>query len=55
MNLHVNGFRVYRPARGGRLCVHFGECKTINRIPLPLPFGDCPNPLYKYAMPVGVT
>ena len=32
-----NGFRVYRPARGGRLCEHFGGYKTINRIPLPLP------------------
>ena len=31
-----NGFRVYRPARGGRLCEHFGGYKTINRIPLPL-------------------
>ena len=29
-------FRVYRPARGGRLCEHFGGYKTINRIPLPL-------------------
>ena len=25
------------PARGGRLCEHFGGYKTINRIPLPLP------------------
>ena len=32
-----NGFRVYRPARGGRLCERFGGYKTINRIPLPLP------------------
>ena len=24
------------PARGGRLCEHFGGYKTINRIPLPL-------------------
>ena len=32
-----NGFRVYRPARGRRLCEHFGGYKTINRIPLPLP------------------
>ena len=31
-----NGVRVYRPARGGRSCGHFGGCKTINRIPLPL-------------------
>ena len=29
-----NGFRVYRPARGGRSCKHFGGHKTINRIPL---------------------
>ena len=28
-----NGFRVYRPARGGRSCEHFGGYKTINRIP----------------------
>ena len=26
------------PARGGRSCEHFGGYKTINRIPLPLPF-----------------
>ena len=26
---------MYRPARGGRSCEHFGGCKTINRIPLP--------------------
>ena len=32
----LNGFRVYRPARKGRLCEHFGGYKTINRIPLPL-------------------
>ena len=31
-----DGFRVYRPARGGRSCEHFGGYKTINRIPLPL-------------------
>ena len=30
-----NGFRVYRPARGGRSCERFGGCKTINQIPLP--------------------
>ena len=29
-----NGFRVYRPARGGRLCERFGGYKTINQIPL---------------------
>ena len=29
-----NGFRVYRPAREGRSCEHFGGYKTINRIPL---------------------
>ena len=28
-----NGFRAYRPARGGRSCEHFGGYKTINRIP----------------------
>ena len=33
-----NGFRVYRSARGGRLCEHFGGYKTINRIPLPFTF-----------------
>ena len=27
---------MYRPARGGRSCEHFGGYKTINRIPLPL-------------------
>ena len=32
----LNGFRVHRPAREGRLCEHFGGYKTINRIPLPL-------------------
>ena len=32
-----NGFPVYRPARGGRLCEHFGGYKTINRILLTLP------------------
>ena len=32
-----NGFRVYRPARGGRSSEHFGGYKTINRIPVPLP------------------
>ena len=26
------------PARGGRSCEHFGGYKTLNRIPLPLPF-----------------
>ena len=26
-----NGFRVYRPARGGRSCEHLGGYKTINR------------------------
>ena len=26
------------PARGGRSCERFGGYKTINRIPLPLPF-----------------
>ena len=31
-----NGFRVYRPDRGGRSCELFGGYKTINRIPLPL-------------------
>ena len=31
-----NGFCVYRPAREGRLCEHFGGYKAINRIPLPL-------------------
>ena len=31
-----NGFRVYRPARGGKSCERFGGYKTINRIPLPL-------------------
>ena len=31
-----NGFRMHRPARGGRSCEHFGGYKTINRIPLPL-------------------
>ena len=25
---------VYRPARGGRSCEHFGGYKTINRIPI---------------------
>ena len=30
----VNGFLLYRPARGGRSCEHFGGYKTINRIPL---------------------
>ena len=25
---------MYRPARGGRSCEHFGGYKTINRIPL---------------------
>ena len=30
-----NGFCMYRPARGGRLCEHIGGYKTINRIPLP--------------------
>ena len=25
-----NGFRVYRPAREGRSCEHFGGYKTIN-------------------------
>ena len=30
---HWNGFRVYRPARGGRSCEFFGGFKTINRIP----------------------
>ena len=29
-----NGFRVYRPARGGRSFEHFGGYKTINRIHL---------------------
>ena len=29
-----NSFRVYRPARGGRLCERFGGYKTINRIHL---------------------
>ena len=33
-----NGFRVYRPARGERLCEHFGVYKTINLIPLPFTF-----------------
>ena len=33
-----NGFRVYRPARGGGSCERFGEYKTLNRIPLPLEF-----------------
>ena len=32
-----NGFRVYRPARGGRLCERFDEYRTIKQIPLPLP------------------
>ena len=27
---------MYRPARGGRLCEHFGGYKTVNGIPLPL-------------------
>ena len=27
------------PARGGRLCEHFGGYKTINQIALPLPVG----------------
>ena len=31
-----NAFHVYRPARGGRLCEHFGGYKTINRTPLPM-------------------
>ena len=31
-----NGFRVYRPARGIRLCERFGGYKTINQTPLPL-------------------
>ena len=25
---------MYRPAREGRSCEHFGGCKTMNRIPL---------------------
>ena len=25
------------PGREGRSCEHFGGCKTINRVPLPLP------------------
>ena len=29
-----NGFRVYRPARGGRSCERSGGYRTINRIPL---------------------
>ena len=28
-----NGFRIYRPAREGRSCEHFGGYKTKNRIP----------------------
>ena len=32
------------PARGGRSCEHFGGYKTINRIPLPLPF-TCIKPI----------
>ena len=31
---NLNGFHVYRPARGGRSCEHLGGYKTINRIPL---------------------
>ena len=31
---------MYRPARGGRSCERFGGYKTINRIPLPLPFSN---------------
>ena len=38
-----NGFCVYSPAREGRSCEHFGECKTINRIPL---FPYDLNPLF---------
>ena len=36
-----NGVRVYRPARGGRSCEHFGGYKTINRIPLPFTMDFC--------------
>ena len=30
-----NGVHVYRPARGGRSCEHFGGYNIINRIPSP--------------------
>ena len=41
-----NGFRVYRPAGGGRSCEHFGGYKTINRIPLLLlPYNQLKDPL----------
>ena len=29
-----NGFRVYRPARGGKSCEGSGGYKTMNRVPL---------------------
>ena len=38
-----NGFRVYRPARGGRSWDNFGGYKTINRMPLPLYNSDITN------------
>ena len=31
-----NGFRVYRPARGGKSCEHSEGYKIINQIPLSL-------------------
>ena len=36
-----NGFRVYRPAMGGRSCERLGGYKTINRIPLPIIKRSC--------------
>ena len=39
-----NGFRVYRPARGGRSDERFGGYRTINRIPLYSVYGGCEEP-----------
>ena len=55
-----NGFRVYRPGRGGGSCEHFGGYKTINRIPLPLllvsyryEVGDALHALRSFDMRIG--